>query len=147
MKFLCDGMLGTLCKYLRICGQDAAYSNEGLKILVRAMAEDRVILTRNTRLKNKLGVFFLISENPLEQIQAVRGKYKLKGRIKFLTRCLVCNEPLSPVAKDAVRERIPYYTYKKFDAFSECPKCRKIYWRGSHYENMVDKIKIILKLK
>lgn len=145
MKFLCDGMLGTLGKYLRICGIDAAYSNEGLKILVRAMSEDRVVLTRNTRLQDKPGVFFVISEDPLEQLRAVREKYELKGRIKFLTRCLVCNELLSPTAREAVRERIPYYTYHKFDSFSECPNCRKVYWRGSHYENMVNKIKRVIK--
>jgi len=147
MKFLCDGMLGTLCKYLRICGLDAAYSNEGLKILVQAMAEDRLILTRNTRLKNKRGVFFLVSEDPLEQFQKVREKYRLKGRIKYLSRCLVCNEFLSPVDRNKVRELIPYYTYQKFTEFSECPKCRKVYWRGSHYENMVDKIKKTLNYK
>jgi uncharacterized protein with PIN domain len=147
MKFLCDGMLGTLCKYLRICGLDAAYSNEGLRILVQAMAEDRVILTRNTRLKNKRGVFYLVSEDPLEQFRKVREKYKFMGRMKYLSRCLVCNELLSPVGRNTVRDLIPYYTYRKFTDFSLCPKCRKVYWRGSHYENMVDKIKKTLNYK
>jgi hypothetical protein len=147
MKLLCDGMLGTLCKHLRICGIDAAYSNEGPKILIQARAEDRVILTRNTRLINKRGVFFLVSEDPLEQFRTVRVKFKLKGRMKYLTRCLGCNEKLRRVDKESVRERIPYYTYKNFDAFAECPICNKVYWRGSHHENMVDKIKLILKLK
>lgn len=145
MKFICDGMLGTLCKYLRICGLDAAYSNEGLKILVQARAEDRLILTRNTRLKDQRGVFFLVSEDPLEQFQAIQEKYKLKDRLKFLTRCLVCNLPLEPADRDKIRERIPYYTYKRFNEFAECPNCRKVYWRGSHYENMVKTIKRVLK--
>jgi uncharacterized protein with PIN domain len=145
MKFLCDGMLGTLCKHLRICGIDTAYSNEGLKILIQARAEDRVILTRNTRLNNKRGVLFLVSEDPLEQLRAVRGEFKLKGRMKYLTRCLDCNEKLRRVGKESVRERIPYYTYNNFDAFAECPNCNKVYWRGTHYENMVSKIKKLLK--
>jgi uncharacterized protein with PIN domain len=147
MKFLCDGMLGTLCKYLRICGFDAAYSNGGMKILIQAMAENRMILTRNTRLKNKRETFFLASEDPLEQFRLIKGKFKLMGRMKYLTRCLVCNEPLSRINREAVRDRVPYYTYQKFNEFCECPNCRKVYWRGSHYENMVDKIKKTLNYK
>lgn len=146
MKFLCDGMLGTLCKYLRICGLDAAYSNEGLGILVRARAEDRVILTRNTRLKDKRGVFFLVSEQPLEQLRAVREKFKVPDRLKFLTRCLVCNEPLVPIDREAIRDRVPYYTYKKFNGFAECPDCRKVYWRGSHYLRMMEQLKRIVPI-
>jgi hypothetical protein len=145
MRFLCDGMLGTLCKYLRVCGYDAAYSNEGLKILIRAMAEDRTILTRNTRLKGRSGIHFIAAEDPLEQFRQVRKHFNLKSRMKYLSRCLVCNGLLAPVEKEAVRDRIPFYTYRKFDDFKECPACRKVYWRGSHYENMVEQIKRIMK--
>lgn len=144
MKFICDGMLGTLCKYLRILGQDAAYSNEGLKILVRARAEGRVILTRNTRLRDQRGVFFLVPGDAREQLRAVRRKYRIALRAGALTRCLVCNGSLVPADREAVQDRVPYYTYKKFREFAECPACRKLYWRGSHYENMVKRIKQIL---
>jgi hypothetical protein len=142
MRFICDGMLGTLCKYLRICGIDAAFCNEGMKILVRAKKEDRVILTRNTRLIGRDDVFFVDTDDPREQFARVRDRFALKTKkTALLTRCLVCNEKLVRVDRDLIRERIPYYTYKKFDAFAECPKCKKVYWQGSHYKNMVEKLK------
>jgi uncharacterized protein with PIN domain len=59
MKFICNGMLGKLCKLLRICGIDAAYSNQGMAILLEARKENRIVLTRNTRLQTKKGVFFV----------------------------------------------------------------------------------------
>lgn len=144
MKFICDGMLGTLGKYLRICGIDAAFSNEGMKILIRAKKEGRLILTRNTRLRGREDVFFIDANAPLDQFREVLSRYPLKVKTDFFSRCLGCNENLVRADKESIRGRIPYYSYKKFDAFAECPKCKKVYWQGSHYLRMMDHIKKIL---
>lgn len=144
MKFLCDTMLGTLCKYLRICGWDAAYPAERKKILLQARLENRVLLTRSTRLKDKPGVFFLTADNFHEQFRSIMEKYRLAKPAHYLTRCLICNEPLQPVHRAKVRGRVPYYTFTKFRNFRACPRCRKVYWRGSHYENMVNRIKQLI---
>lgn len=144
MKFLCDAMLGTLCKYLRMCGWDAAYTADRRKIMLQARFENRVILTRNTQLKSKPGVFFLETDYLPEQLRSIMGKYHLVKPANYLTRCLICNEPLQPVHRTEARGRIPYYTFTKFRNFRSCPRCRKVYWRGSHYENMINRIKKLL---
>ncbi|RLE67896.1 MAG: hypothetical protein DRJ45_08755, partial [Thermoprotei archaeon] len=50
MRFLCDQMLGTLAKWLRILGYDVYFANnleDDEDILKRAEEEERVIITRD----------------------------------------------------------------------------------------------------
>jgi uncharacterized protein with PIN domain len=142
--FLCNGMLGKLCKFMRLCGFDTAYSNQGAAILVKARREDRIILSRNARYKNKTNVFYLSADDPLEQLRIVIKQYDLRGSIAPFSRCLECNVPLETVDKIKVQDRVPYYTFKHFKEFSECPNCHKVYWKGSHYKKMVQDINMLV---
>ena len=137
-------MLGRLCRYLRLCGIDTQYSNEGLKTLLIAKKENRIVLTRNTHLKNRDGVFYIETEDLTTQLKTVIEKFELRNQLNSFSRCLLCNEPLIFVEKDKVKKRIPFYTYKNFNEFAECPKCGRVYWKGSHYKNMVNKIKQLI---
>jgi uncharacterized protein with PIN domain len=139
-KFICDGMLGRLCKLLRICGIDTLYSNRGKAILVEARKEGRVILTMNTRLRGKEGVCFIEHTAPQSQLGRVITEYKLQKDIQLFSRCIECNAPLVPTPKDAVKDRVPYYTYKHFDDFATCPNCQRVYWKGSHYKKMLEDV-------
>ncbi len=137
-------MLGKLCKYLRMCGIDTLYSNQGLKALLLAKKEGRVILTRNTQLKDKEGVFFIESEDLFEQLRILITKFNLKSQIDLFSRCLCCNERLISIEKEKIKNRIPFFTYKNFNEFAECPKCQRVYWKGSHYEKMAESVKKII---
>jgi uncharacterized protein with PIN domain len=145
MKFLCDGMLGKLCKYLRLCGIDTRYSNEGLKALIQARKEERIILTRNTQLGGRAGVYFIAADDPIAQVKSVLVHYGINDDVRFFSRCLMCNEPLSPVPKERIKGKVPYYTFRKFSEFAECPACQRVYWKGSHYANMQKKINAMLR--
>ncbi len=139
-KFVCNGMLGKLCKLLRIYGIDTTFSEEGKTMLVKARREGRIVLTKNTQLRNREGVFFVEPEKPKAQFKCVLNEYGLEDEIKPFSRCLICNDKLVAVSKDAVREQIPYFTYKNFTEFAQCPNCHRVYWKGSHYENMLKEI-------
>ena len=139
-------MLGKLCKYLRMCGIDTAYANEGSKIAFLALKENRVVLTKNTKLRSRDNVFLLDTDDPMVQLQIVVERFDLKNHMNFLSRCLLCNEPLVKTVKENVKNRIPYYTYQHFDEYEECPKCARIYWKGSHYQKMVENIERDIKL-
>jgi len=143
-KFICNGMLGKLCRLLRIIGIDSAYSNEGMAILLSARREGRTILTRNTRLRGKRDVFFIDSSKTAQQLRAVLDRHNLWNEVKPFTRCVVCNERLIHVEKDAVKKRVPYFTYKHFDEYAQCPQCDRVYWKGSHYKNMLKEVEAIL---
>jgi len=137
-------MLGKLCRYLRICGIDTQYSNEGLKAILLAKKEGRIVLTKNTQLKNKEGIFFVESENLLTQLKIIIIQFNLTNKLNFFSRCLCCNELLVSVEKEKIKDRIPFYTYKNFNEFAECLKCGRVYWKGSHYEKMVNDIKKVV---
>ena len=105
--FICNGMLGTLCKLMRLCGIDTAYTNEGMKIVVTARRQKRIILTKNTRLKHKDGVLFIEATDPVTQLTEVVSTYGLEGNLQPFSRCLVCNHMLEKVNKEAMKHLVP----------------------------------------
>lgn len=137
-------MLGKLCRLLRTCGIDASYSNEGVAILLHARKEQRVILTRNTHLRNKQDVFFLDRSDPKEQLENVIEHFKLRNDMYFFSRCIECNAELEAVDKASVKGKVPYFTYRNFNEFARCPRCGRVYWKGSHYRNMLREIQDVL---
>ena len=138
--FICNGMLGKLCKLMRMCGLDTAYTNEGMGIIVTARHQHRIILTKNSRLRKKDGVLFIQSADPLKQLGEVVSAYSLKEHLQPFSRCLVCNHLLTKVKKEAVKHQIPFYTYQHFNIFARCTGCQKIYWQGSHYIHMIQSL-------
>jgi len=143
-KFICDGMLGKLCKNLRICGIDTLYSNQGMAILLEARKQNRIILTRNTHLRENDDIFFIQTSNSVTQLKKVIKQYNLQNKIQLFSRCIECNYMLKSVSKESVRDKVPYFTYKKFNEFALCPQCQKVYWKGSHYKNMIKDIKHLI---
>ena len=55
MKFLCDQMLGTLAKWLRIYGFDTFYANRDIsdsELLDISKKENRILITRDKKSSN-----------------------------------------------------------------------------------------------
>ena len=147
IQFICDGMLGKLCKLLRIIGVDCAYSNEGMGILLTARKEGRLILTRNTRLRDKENVFFIEATESTNQLREVVDTHGLWDEIEPFSRCVLCNEKLHRVDKETIRDKVPYFTFVHFDEYAQCPKCSRVYWKGSHYKKMMGEIEAVLDVK
>jgi len=143
-KFICNGMLGKLSKLLRMIGIDSAYSNEGMTILLSARREGRIIVTRNTRLRDRKGVFFMSAAKPEQQLHDLVDAYDLWADIRPFTRCVLCNEKLVSIEKISVKGRVPYFTYKNYEEYAQCPQCGRIFWKGSHYKNMMSEVRTVL---
>ncbi|MBM3250547.1 MAG: hypothetical protein FJZ09_06905 [Candidatus Omnitrophica bacterium] len=60
---------------------------------------------------------------------------------QMFTRCILCNEELQAVEKEKVKDKVPEYVYKTQEEFITCPKCRRIYWQGTHWGNVASTIK------
>ncbi|RME40127.1 MAG: hypothetical protein D6793_00070, partial [Thermoflexia bacterium] len=75
MRFLADGMLGRLARWLRLLGYDTAYENhaDDLELARRARAEGRILLTRDRALAARKGLRALLieSEDVQEQVRQV----------------------------------------------------------------------------
>jgi len=59
---------------------------------------------------------------------------------RLFTRCLVCNALLEEIAKSAVADLVPPYVYRTQAQFRHCPACGRIYWRGTHWARMVERL-------
>ena len=150
-------MLGRLAGWLRLLGYDTLYYPhiEDSLLLRIAREEDRILLTRDTRLVKVRGLrnFLLLSENdPLEQLKKVITVFNLHpfdlGRDRFETclysRCSLCNSVLEDVPKEQAKGRVPDYVYLTSEGFRKCQKCEKFYWRGTHQERLRKKLREIL---
>jgi uncharacterized protein with PIN domain len=150
MRFLTDRTTGKLAKKLRALGFDVLYWGEGqIEEAARAaLAEGRVFLTRSRRipaLGNDLRVTVVEADGPREQVREVLQKLRLEPpEGKYFSRCLLCNEELHPVPKEEVEGRVPDFIFRDYDSFHICPRCRRVYWPGTHLEKMKKEVERIL---
>ena len=154
MKFLCDQMLGTLAKWLRLFGFDTFYANsemEDEELLQVAKKEGRVIITRDKQLiarvkKEKLPVIEVNTTDLDEQLNLVLKNVYLDQKA-ILSRCSVCNTVLDKVKKSEVKNKVPKKIFDNNEKFWFCSKCDKVYWMGSHYDKIINKIDEVKKLQ
>ncbi len=149
IKFILDVHLGKLTRYLRLCGFDSVYENnfEDSTIIYVAQKEKRIILTRDKGILKNSRVthgYWLRSDNPEEQLKEVIKRFDLKEEIKLFSRCTVCNGKLEKVNKNSISEKLLPGTKSYYNEFYQCNQCGKIYWKGSHYYNMLKRIQEIL---
>ncbi len=151
LTFIADAMLGKLSKWLRILGFDTLYyRKQGIdSLLFLAIKEKRHILTRNTRLKDrndiKKNLLFIKDNAPMKQLTEVIEHYMLQIKPDNLfTRCLICNQKLKEISTELVQDRVPDYVASTEKSFSICPRCKRIFWKGTHFENIQQKIKKLL---
>ena len=152
MRFVADCMLGKLAKWLKILGFDTAYFSkiEDENLLVFAQNESRVLLTRDNGLIEKsknVPALFINSENWAEQIQQVLKEFNLNRKTKPNSRCIECNTVLKALPKERAKNLVTPFIYKNVDVFSLCPECGRVFWKGTHYSDMEEKITKILGLK
>ncbi len=140
---LCDHMLGTLARWLRLLGFDAAYPRplEDATLVRLAREEDRTLLTRDRDLARRRGVRAVYVESDVldEQVAQVVREMGLEVRDP-MTRCSVCNGVLVAVSPDEVEGQVPAGVHRRHRTFWRCPDCGRIYWKGSHWAQIERKI-------
>ena len=139
MKFLCDHMLGTLAKWLRLLGHDTTYPRPLGDVELGAMAqhEGRALLTRDRELASRVRGAYRVESDDLDQqlIDVVRT-FRL-DLARAMTRCSVCNGELDAVTKSEANGRVPDGVLARQDEFWQCGSCGRLYWHGSHWDNVM----------
>jgi uncharacterized protein with PIN domain len=140
-------MLGSLAKWLRIVGFDTLYPDTTTtddEVLHIAKAEKRLLISRDKELiirgkKIKLDVLEIHMTDLDQQLAQVLTHIPIDSA-QVLTRCTLCNTPLISVEKKATKTYIPPKVFETRDQFWYCSACKKYYWMGTHYKNMIEKI-------
>ena len=149
MKFLADCMLGKLAKELRMLGYDTIYyrGEDAHQMIQWARREGRIILTRNTKLIPKRPedrIIRLMEDAPfLQLIELIqKGQISLDGESPF-SRCLLCNVLIVEIPREEAEGKVPDFILYQQKTFYKCPQCERIYWQGSHQENMQKKVEAL----
>jgi len=141
LKFIVDAMLGTLAKWLRIMGYDTLYEKNFSDddLFFKAFLEDRILLTRDRELSERVGEkqsHFITEVKLKDQLRQLIARFELDEHKNLLSRCVLCNSPIVPITKEKVKDRVPDYVFETVSEFYFCENCNKIYWRGSHAEQI-----------
>jgi uncharacterized protein len=141
-RFILDTHLGRLAAYLRMLGFNTLYENfaDDDHLAFISNAETRILLTRDRGLLKRNLVthgYYVRSSDPRQQIVEVLQRFDLGDQIAPFRRCLRCNTLLLPVGKAEVEARLLPDTRTYYQEFQVCPSCEQIYWKGSHYQNML----------
>lgn len=146
-RFMTDHMLVKLGKYLRIAGCDASWDLQirTHALIERANAEGRIFLTRNTRLAAQypcpLKLFVLRETDPARQFRIVVAEFRLDPLGRLFSKCIRCNVFLDKIEnKELIRARVHPNVYARFDSFFTCPKCKTVFWKGTHVTNTCRKL-------
>ena len=140
-RFILDVNLGKLAKRMRLLGFDSLYRNDynDAEIVNFAVKEQRIVLTRDRRLLYikliTLG-YWVRAVDVESQTDEVLRRFDLYSSIHPFLRCLVCNGMLAPVAKTDILNRLEPKTRLYYEVFHRCDDCQRIYWEGSHMEDM-----------
>jgi uncharacterized protein with PIN domain len=140
-RFMADAMLGRLARWLRILGFDTAYEpdlDDG-DLVRRAVRQRRIILTRDRRLPDEWrvsGVRVLGAQTPMEQLREVEAAFAICRDAQPFTRCSRCNERLHAASSDDVGPDVPPRVLLDRKRFRRCPRCRRVYWSGSHVDRI-----------
>ena len=148
-RFFADAHLGRLARDLRLLGFDTLYENaiDDAALVHRATAERRIVLTRDRDLLMRRDVTHgchIRRGDPMDQLIEVIRRCDLKDAIRPFTRCLECNGSIAAVDKDQIASTLEPETAASFDAFWRCDNCGRVYWKGSHYDRLVEHIADVL---
>ena len=141
-RFVLDTHLGKLARHLRMAGFDCLYRNNyrDIEIITSALAEQRIILTRDKGLlKQRLVThgYFVRHTGSEEQLREVVRALQLETALRPFTRCRECNAELREVPKAEIESRLPQKVRAAYERFQLCPGCGRIYWEGSHYARLL----------
>ncbi len=130
-KFFCDNTLGKLARKLRLLGFDVKFWNGETE-------EGRILLTRSRkRWESYEGESFLLFADVWrEQLKELERRYAISSKAKPFSRCAECNSVLLTTTAEEVKDKIPERVYLSATNFKFCPNCGKVYWSGTHVENI-----------
>ncbi|MFW9900191.1 MAG: DUF5615 family PIN-like protein [Candidatus Thorarchaeota archaeon] len=158
MKFLVNSMCGRLARFLRIFGYDTVYANDLIdyfnqdpvpdeKLIDYAKKNGRFIITKDYVLyKHYLEKsIFLNGKGIYNYLKQLNKKLGLNFQFNLKqARCSICNSQLKRIEnKNLIKSLVLEETFNNYEEFYQCSnlQCKKVYWQGSHIEDIEKKLK------
>lgn len=140
-RFLVTSDLSRLAKWLRLLGFDAIVSDSNkTATLARICAlQNRVLLTRikrNEKLRLIKRLLRIEAELHPQQLRQVVQELDL-NEFSLFSRCLYCNQKVYTISKEKILHKLPEKVKNREEHFTCCRKCGRIYWKGTHFDHML----------
>jgi uncharacterized protein with PIN domain len=153
MKFIADRMLGRLSRWLRLFGYDTLeikkQENEDDLLLEIAGKDDRILISRDALLIRKaikkcLDAYDVQSPRIMEQLCEIQAQFKLSFEPK-MDRCTLCNSLIRKIEPSGmwILKTKGYIYPERLDKGTEfwiCDNCGQVYWQGSHWKNIMERV-------
>jgi uncharacterized protein with PIN domain len=155
LKFVIDGMLGKLARWLRMMGHDVEYSNsmDDSGLLTIAEEEHRILLTRDFALYQHavargVEAFYVEGQTQQERLAELATRFGISLEIDMATsRCPRCNTQVKLVPIEKIVGRVEKNTLEHNTKFWECPECGQVYWQGAHWTKIRETLEISATLQ
>jgi len=149
IRFVADAHLGGLAHLLRMTGFDTLYDNNfhDAKIVVIAIREGRIVLTRDRELLKRREIThgcYVHALKPAQQLREIFVRLDLAKSARPFTLCLHCNAPLRAIDKTLLVDRVPPAVYDRYERFSTCDSCQRVFWEGSHWQRMLELVNEVM---
>ena len=151
MRFIADGMLGRLARWLRILGYDTTYekviTDEAL--IERAVRENRRLLTRDRRLTLRKLLrdrhILIVSDDIEGQLHQLHRDLKIDLDLTHRQgyRCADCNVALTTISHNDAASLVPPFVAEQYQAFLQCAHCRRVFWPGTHWQDLTRRLTAI----
>jgi uncharacterized protein with PIN domain len=140
-RFVLDGHLGRLARYLRLSGFDTDYDarRDDRELARISIGEARILLTRDRGLLKRGNVshgYLVRATEPRAQFVEVLRRFDLAERLAPFTRCLACNGVVRDAADAEIAARAPGAVRRRYRRFRACPDCGRVYWEGTHHARL-----------
>ena len=150
-KFIVDRMLGRLTTWLRLLGYDTVSAGDFIldekedEFLLKFAGQKRILITRDKTLRVRaeragVRVCLINFDNIMEQLEEMLSYYDIDLEPK-MTKCTLCNALIRKVRSNELcmlkrEDYIPDELIEEGVDFWICDSCGKVYWEGSHWENI-----------
>jgi uncharacterized protein len=146
MRFVVDGMLGRLARWLRMLGYDTEYDSmmDDTTLLNHVQQDGTILLTRDQELhdrarKKSLSSVLILGKTEEDYLAQLANSLGISLEIDMAaTKCPRCGSPVREVSKAEASDSVPPASLKLYDRFWKCiaANCGKTYWVGSHWKNI-----------
>jgi uncharacterized protein with PIN domain len=155
VKFIADGMLGKLTRWLRMLGQDVTYSTkfEDAELIATAEKEQRVLLTRDLELYQRatskgIDAFYVEGRTEAEKLAELAERFDFPLTIDLnRSRCPRCNAEIRLTPKENIAGEVEKNTFIYYSEFWKCMKCGHIYWQGAHWDGICSTLEEAKKIR